>query len=73
MLFDGTIDILSATTTWTYSRNVKWRIEFLPTTFYDGQGFIVRKNLGVISAKQLVVQEYAFKKSQLHLKMFKIS
>ena len=54
MLFDGTIDILSATTTWTYSRNVKWRIEFLPTTFYDGQGFIVRKNLGVISAKQLV-------------------
>ena len=32
MLFDGTIDILSATTTWTYSRNVKWRIEFLPTT-----------------------------------------
>ena len=52
-LFDGTIDILSATTTWTYSREVGWRIEFLPTTYYDGQGFIVRKSLGVKSAKDL--------------------
>jgi len=53
-LFDGTIDILSATTTWTFSRDVDWRIEFLPTVFYDGQGFIVRKNLGVKSAKDMI-------------------
>ena len=52
-LFDGTVDVISATTTWTYSRDVKWRIEFLPTTYYDGQGFIVRKSLGVKSAKDL--------------------
>ena len=52
-LFDGTVDIISATTTWTYSRDVEWRIEFLPTTYYDGQGFIVRKSLGVKSAKDL--------------------
>jgi len=52
-LYDGTVDIISATTTWTYSRDVEWRMEFLPTTYYDGQGFIVRKSLGVKSAKDL--------------------
>ena len=52
-LYDGTVDIISATTTWTYSRDVDWRMEFLPTTYYDGQGFIVRKSLGVKSAKDL--------------------
>ena len=52
-LFDGTVDIILATTTWTYSRDVEWRIEFMPTTYYDGQGFIVRKSLGVKSAKDL--------------------
>ncbi len=52
-LIDGTIDILSAATTYTFSRNVLKKLEFLPTTFYDGQGFIVRKTLGVSSAKQM--------------------
>ena len=52
-LIDGTIDVLSAATTFTYSRNVLKKLEFLPTTFYDGQGFMVRKTLGVSSAKQM--------------------
>ena len=52
-LIDGTIDILSATTTYTYTRNVLKKLEFMPTTYYDGQGFIVRKTLGVSSAKQM--------------------
>ena len=52
-LRDGTIDILSAATTYTFTRNVIKKLEFLPTTYYDGQGFIVRKTLGVSSAKQL--------------------
>ena len=52
-LFDGTVDVISATTTYTFSREVEWRIEFMPTTYYDGQGFIVRKSLGVKSAKDL--------------------
>ena len=52
-LIDGTIDVLSATTTYTYTRNVQKKLEFMPTTFYDGQGFIVRKTLGVSSAKQM--------------------
>ena len=52
-LIDGTIDVLSAATTYTFSRNVDKRLEFLPTTYYDGQGFIVRRTLDVSSAKQL--------------------
>ena len=35
-LIDGTIDVLSAATTYTFSRNVLKKLEFLPTTFYDG-------------------------------------
>jgi len=52
-LIDGTIDVLSATTTFTFTRNVAKKLEFMPTTYYDGQGFIVRKTLGVSSAKQM--------------------
>ncbi len=35
-LIDGTIDVLSAATTYTFTRNVLKKLEFLPTTFYDG-------------------------------------
>ena len=52
-LIDGSIDVLSAATTYTFSRNVSKKLEFLPTTYYDGQGFITRKTLGVSSAKQM--------------------
>ena len=52
-LIDGTIDVLSAATTYTFTRNVSKKLEFLPTTYYDGQGFITRKTLGVSSAKQM--------------------
>ena len=52
-LIDGSIDVLSAATTFTYTRNVTKKLEFMPTTYYDGQGFIVRKTLGVSSAKQM--------------------
>ena len=52
-LIDGSIDVLSAATTYTFTRNVSKKLEFLPTTYYDGQGFITRKTLGVSSAKQM--------------------
>jgi|GEM_PF-635964 len=52
-LINGDIDMLSAATTYTFSRNVDKKLEFLPTTYYDGQGFITRKTLGVSSAKQM--------------------
>lgn len=47
-LIDGTIDVLSAATTYTFSRNVEKKLEFLPTTYYDGQGFIVRDRKSVV-------------------------
>ena len=52
-LKDGTIDVLSATTTNTYTRDVIHNIDFLPTVFYDGQGFIIRNTLGIRSAKDM--------------------
>ncbi|MFM9850648.1 MAG: amino acid ABC transporter substrate-binding protein [Hyphomicrobiaceae bacterium] len=49
----GTIDVLSRTTTWTSSRDAGQGIVFTAINYYDGQGFIVRKSLGIKSAKEL--------------------
>jgi general L-amino acid transport system substrate-binding protein len=52
-LQSGEIDILSRNTTWTFKRDVNLGFEFVGVTYYDGQGFIARKDLGVKSAKEL--------------------
>jgi len=52
-LQSGEIDILSRNTTWTLSRDTSLGLNFAPVTFYDGQGFMVPKKLGVKSAKEL--------------------
>jgi general L-amino acid transport system substrate-binding protein len=52
-LQSGEIDILSRNTTWTYQRDTKLGLEFVGTIFYDGQGFMVKKSLGVKSAADL--------------------
>ena len=62
-LIDGTIDLLSAATTYTFTRNVLKKFEFLPTTYYDGQGFITKRTLGVSSAKQMHGAKICFKGS----------
>ena len=62
-LIDGKIDILSAATTYTFTRNVFKKLEFLPTTYYDGQGFITKRTLGVSSAKQMHGAKVCFKAS----------
>jgi len=62
-LIDGSIDILSAATTYTFTRNVLKKLEFLPTTYYDGQGFITKRTLGVSSAKQMHGAKICFKGS----------
>ncbi|GBC60478.1 amino acid ABC transporter substrate-binding pro tein [Desulfonema ishimotonii] len=49
----GEINILSRNTTWTYQRDVNQGVEFCGILFYDGQGFMVNKGLGVSSAKEL--------------------
>jgi general L-amino acid transport system substrate-binding protein len=48
----GDIDVLSRNTTWTLSRDVTYG-NFAGVTYYDGQGFIVRKALKVNSALEL--------------------
>ncbi|MGE0279980.1 MAG: amino acid ABC transporter substrate-binding protein [Rhizobiaceae bacterium] len=52
-LQSGEIDVLSRQTTMTYSREASLGIDFGPTVFYDGQGLMVNKSLGVTSAKDL--------------------
>jgi general L-amino acid transport system substrate-binding protein len=52
-LASGEIDILSRTTTWTFSRDVDLKFTFAGVTYYDGQTFMVPKALGINSAKDL--------------------
>jgi general L-amino acid transport system substrate-binding protein len=53
LLQSGEVDILTRNTTWTSSRDATLGGVFLGTWFYDGQGFMVKKALGVKSAKEL--------------------
>ncbi|WP_299723247.1 amino acid ABC transporter substrate-binding protein [uncultured Tateyamaria sp.] len=52
-LASGEIDMLARNTTWTFSRDVDLKFEFVGINYYDGQGFMVPKELGVSSAKDL--------------------
>ncbi|MBK1636810.1 amino acid ABC transporter substrate-binding protein [Rhodovulum adriaticum] len=52
-LASGEIDVLSRNTTWTLTRDVDLKFTFLGVNYYDGQGFMVPKDLGVTSAKEL--------------------
>lgn len=47
------IDVLTANATWTLSRDTELGIDFVAPTFYDGQGFMVNKNSGVKTVKDL--------------------
>ena len=52
-LQSGEVDILSNNTTWTLQRDTDLGLNFGPVVFYDGQGFMVPKKLGVKTAKEL--------------------
>lgn len=52
-LQSGEVDVLSRNTTWTFSRDNSLGLEFVGVNYYDGQGFMVRKDLGVNSASEL--------------------
>lgn len=49
----GEIDVLARNTTWTFQRDVEQGVDFAGIIFFDGQGFMVNKDLGVTSAKEL--------------------
>jgi len=52
-LASGEVDMLARNTTWTLSRDVDLKFEFVGVNYYDGQGFMVSKDMGVSSAKDL--------------------
>lgn len=52
-LQSGEIDLLSRNTTWTLSRDTSLGANFTGVTYYDGQGFMVKKSLKVNSALEL--------------------
>ncbi|WP_405403874.1 amino acid ABC transporter substrate-binding protein [Paracoccus sp. Ld10] len=52
-LSSGEVDVLARNSTWTYSRDTDLNLDFVGVNYYDGQGFMVRSDLGVTSAKEL--------------------
>ena len=48
----GEVDMLVRTVTWTTSRDAQWG-NYVQTMFYDGQGFLVNRDLGLTSALDL--------------------
>ena len=52
-LASGEVDVLVRNSTWTYSRDTDLKFDFVAVNYYDGQGFMVKKDLGVSSAKEL--------------------
>lgn len=52
-LQSGEVDVLSRNTTWTMTRDTSLGLNFAGVNYYDGQGFMVRKDLGVSSALEL--------------------
>ncbi|MBT2129530.1 amino acid ABC transporter substrate-binding protein [Aliiroseovarius lamellibrachiae] len=52
-LASGEVDMLARNTTWTLSRDADLKFTFVGVNYYDGQGFMVHKDMGVSSAKEL--------------------
>jgi general L-amino acid transport system substrate-binding protein len=47
------VDVLYRNTTWTSSRDTQRGFDFAGVNYYDGQGFMVKKSMGIKSAKEL--------------------
>lgn len=52
-LASGEVDMLARNSTWTFGRDTELALDFVAVNYYDGQGFMVNKSLGVSSAKEL--------------------
>lgn len=52
-LQSGEIDVLTRNATQTLSRDTALGLDFVQVNYYDGQGFLINKSLGVKSAKEL--------------------
>lgn len=52
-LSSGKVDMLARNSTWSFSRDTSLDVNFVAVNYYDGQGFMVPKKLGITSAKEL--------------------
>jgi general L-amino acid transport system substrate-binding protein len=52
-LQSGEIDLLSRNTTWTLTRDSALGLHFAGVNYFDGQGFLISKALGIKSAKEM--------------------
>ena len=52
-LQSGEIDLLPRNTTWTMSRDTQLGLNFAGVNYYDGQGFMIRTEMGINSALEL--------------------
>jgi general L-amino acid transport system substrate-binding protein len=52
-LSKGTVDVMTRNTTWTFQREIEQNVVFPGVLYFDGQGFMVPKELGLTSAAQL--------------------
>tara|TARA_R100001039_G_scaffold29049_1_gene20492 strand:- start:317 stop:1282 length:966 start_codon:yes stop_codon:yes gene_type:complete len=52
-LQSGEVDVLSRNTTWTTTRDTTLGLNFTGVNFYDGQGFMVARDLGITGADEL--------------------
>ncbi len=65
-LSGGQIDVLTRTTTWTMMRDSSIGLNFAAPHFIDGQGFMVRANAGITSARQLDGATICFTSASTH-------
>ena len=52
-LQSGEVDVLWRNTSWTFTRDTDNRLDFAGINYFDGQGFLVRRSLGLSSATEL--------------------
>lgn len=52
-LQSGEVDVLTRTTTWTIARDSLFGLNFTAVNYYDGQGFMVPRKLGIEKPEQL--------------------
>ncbi len=55
-LGEGRVDVVVRNSAWTFSRDTSLALDFTGINYYDGQAFMVRRDLGVTSAKDLLDQ-----------------
>ncbi len=53
ILRSGEADVITRNSTWTFNRDVDLGFDFVGVNYYDGQGYMVKKSLGVKSALEL--------------------